>query len=115
MSQACVFCKIAAGEFGGPPLYQDEQVTAFRDINPQAPSHILIIPNKHIASVDEATDEDQGMLAHLLLTGAKIARDEGVADTGYRLVINTGPQGGQTVFHLHLHLLAGRNMTWPPG
>jgi histidine triad (HIT) family protein len=115
MSQDCVFCKIAAGEFGGPPLYQDEQITAFRDINPQAPTHILLIPNKHTASLDEASAEDQALLAQLLLTAAKIARDEGVADKGYRLVINTGPQAGQTVFHLHLHLLAGRNMTWPPG
>ena len=115
MSHDCVFCKIAAGAFGGPPLYQDEHVTAFRDINPQAPTHILLIPNKHIASVDEATAEDQEILAHLLLTAAKIARDENVSNQGYRLVLNTGPQAGQTVFHLHFHLLAGRNMTWPPG
>ena len=115
MSQDCVFCKIAAGEFGGPPIYQDEQVTAFKDINPQAPLHILIIPNKHIASLDEATAKDQALLGYLMLTAAQIARDHGVVDQGYRLVTNTGPQAGQTVFHIHLHLLAGRNMTWPPG
>lgn len=115
MSQDCVFCKIAAGEFGGPPLYQDEQMTAFRDINPQAPTHILIIPNKHIASLDEASAEDQLLLGQLLLTAATIARKEGVINNGYRLVINTGPGAGQTVFHIHVHLLAGRNMKWPPG
>jgi histidine triad (HIT) family protein len=115
MSQDCLFCKIAAGELGAPPLYQDEQVTAFRDINPQAPVHILIVPNKHIASVDAATGEDQALLGQLLLTAAKIAQNEGIADNGYRLVINTGPKAGQTVFHLHAHLLGGRNMTWPPG
>lgn len=114
MSQDCIFCKIAAGEFGGPPLYQDEQVTAFRDINPQAPTHILIIPNKHIASVDEAATEDQALLGKLLLTAADIARKEGVS-TGYRLVINTGSPAGQSVFHIHVHLLGGRNMKWPPG
>ena len=115
MSQDCIFCKIAAGEFGGPPLYQDEQVTAFKDINPQAPFHILIIPNKHVASLDEATAADQALLGQLMLTAAQLAREHGVVGQGYRLVTNTGPQAGQTVFHLHLHLLAGRNMTWPPG
>ena len=115
MSQDCIFCKIAAGEFGGPPVYQDEHVTAFTDINPQAPTHILIIPNKHVASLNEATGEDRALLGQLMLTAAKIARDQGVSDQGYRLVTNTGPQAGQTVFHIHLHLLAGRNMTWPPG
>jgi histidine triad (HIT) family protein len=115
MSQECIFCKIAAGELGGPPLYQDEDVTAFQDINPQAPIHVLIIPNKHIVSVDDASEEDQTLLGKLMFTAAKIAREEGVADKGYRLVINTGAQGGQAVFHLHVHLLAGRNMTWPPG
>lgn len=114
MSQDCIFCKIAAGEMGGPPLYQDEEVTAFRDINPQAPTHILIIPNKHIASVGEATEADQAMLGKLLLTAAKLAQDEGIAD-GYRLVTNTGARAGQSVFHLHIHLLGGRRMTWPPG
>jgi histidine triad (HIT) family protein len=115
MSQECIFCKIAAGEFGGPPIYRDEHVTAFKDINPQAPTHILIIPNKHVASLNEATGEDQVLLGQLMLTAAKIARDQGVSDQGYRIVTNTGPQAGQTVFHIHLHLLGGRNMTWPPG
>ncbi len=115
MSKDCLFCKIAAGEIGGPLLYQDEHVTAFRDINPQAPTHILIIPNKHIASLNEAAAEDQAILGQLSLIATKLARDEGVADKGYRLVTNTGSDGGQAVFHIHVHLLAGRQMTWPPG
>jgi histidine triad (HIT) family protein len=115
MSQDCIFCQIAAGKIGGPPLYQDEQVTAFKDINPQAPLHLLIIPNKHIVSLNEASDEDQALLGRLILTASKLAHSEGVADGGYRLVTNTGANGGQSVFHLHMHLLAGRRLTWPPG
>ncbi|RME75871.1 MAG: histidine triad nucleotide-binding protein [Chloroflexi bacterium] len=115
MSNDCIFCKIAAGEIGGPPVYQDEEVTAFRDINPQAPHHILVIPNEHISSLNEAADGHQALLGKLLLTAAKIAADQGLAETGYRLVLNTGPQAGQTVFHIHLHLLGGRRMAWPPG
>ncbi len=114
MSADCIFCKIAAGEFGGPPLFQDDDVTAFKDINPQAPVHILLIPNRHITSVREATPEDALLLAKLMQTAAKIADDQGLGG-GYRLVINTGPHGGQSVFHLHVHLLGGRPMTWPPG
>ena len=90
-------------------------MTAFRDVNPQAPVHILIVPNKHIVSLNETTDEDQTLLGQLVLTAAKLAKTEGVAEEGYRLVINTGAHGGQSVFHLHLHLLAGRRLTWPPG
>ena len=110
MSQDCIFCQIVAGEMGGSPLYQDEDVTAFRDINPQSPTHILIVPNKHIASVSEATEEDQAVLGKLFLIAAKLAQDEGIVETGYRLVVNNGPQAGQVVFHLHLHLMGGRNM-----
>lgn len=115
MSQNCIFCKIVARQIGGPPLYQDEHVTAFRDINPQAPLHVLVIPNKHIVSLSEAEAEDRVLLGHLFLTAAKLAQQEGVAESGYRLVTNTGPNGGQSVFHLHLHLLGGRRLTWPPG
>ncbi len=115
MSQNCIFCKIAAGEIGGPPLYQDDDVTAFKDLNPQAPSHILVIPNKHIVSVSDASAEDQMLLGKLMLVAAEVAGQQSLADNGYRLVINTGAHGGQTVFHLHVHLLGGRNMTWPPG
>jgi histidine triad (HIT) family protein len=115
MNQDCIFCKIVAGQIGGTPLYQDDQVTAFRDVNPQAPVHILIVPNKHIVSLNEASDEDQVLLSRLMLTAAQLAQTEGVAEEGYRLVANTGANGGQSVFHLHLHLLAGRRLTWPPG
>jgi len=110
MSRDCIFCKIVAGEIGDPPLYQDDEVTAFRDINPQSPTHILIVPNKHLTSVDEATEADQAILGRLLLTAARLAKDEGVADRGYRLIINNGSQAGQEVFHLHLHLMGGRRM-----
>jgi histidine triad (HIT) family protein len=115
MSQNCIFCKIVTGQIGGPPLYQDEHVTAFKDINPQAPLHVLVIPNKHIVSLNEAAAEDRDLLGHLVLTAAKLAEQEGIAKSGYRLVTNTGPNGGQSVFHLHLHLLGGRRLTWPPG
>ncbi len=112
MSQDCIFCKIAAGEIG-ETIYQDDEVTAFKDINPQAPVHILVIPKRHLASLNEARAEDQALLGQLLLTAPKIARQQGLSD--YRVVINTGPQSGQSVFHVHMHLLAGRRMTWPPG
>jgi histidine triad (HIT) family protein len=115
MSQNCIFCKIAAGQMNSALVYQDEEITAFRDINPQAPTHILIIPNKHITSTSHSTPEDEALLGKLLLTAAKIAAAEGIAAEGYRLVTNTGRNGGQSVFHLHLHLLGGRRMTWPPG
>lgn len=115
MSDNCIFCKIAAGKFGGPPLYQDEDVTAFKDINPQAPTHILIIPNRHIESVSHAAPEDQVLLGKLLTTAANIAKEQGIDDNGYRLVLNKGSYGGQTVFHLHVHMLGGRRLTWPPG
>ena len=115
MSNDCIFCKIAAGEFGGQPLYQDEDITAFKDINPQAPTHILLIPNKHIESISDAEPEDQVLLGKLLVTAATVAKEQGIDDNGYRLVINKGLYGGQTVFHLHIHLLGGRRLAWPPG
>ena len=110
MNDDCIFCKIIAGEMGDPPLYQDDEVTAFRDINPQAPTHILIVPNNHMASVNEASAEDQAVLGKMLLTAAKLAQDEGVAESGYRLIINNGSEAGQVVFHLHMHLMGGRRM-----
>jgi len=115
VSQGCIFCKIVAGEMSSSFIYQDDEVTAFKDINPQAPSHILIVPNKHIGSVGDASGEDQAVLGKLLLAAAQIAQEKGVANRGYRLVINTGVDGGQSVSHLHVHLLAGRQMSWPPG
>jgi histidine triad (HIT) family protein len=116
MNSACIFCKIAANQNNDSTIvYQDQDVTAFRDIHPQAPTHILVIPNKHITSISDASEDDKTLLGKLMLTAAQIAQAEGIAADGYRLVTNTGRNGGQTVFHLHLHLLAGRRMTWPPG
>ena len=115
MTQNCLFCKIAAGEIGGNPVYQDDEITAFRDIHPQAPVHILLIPNRHLTSLNQATPADQAILGKLMTTAAAVAAQEGLADNGYRLVINTGAHGGQSVFHLHVHLLGGRPMAWPPG
>lgn len=111
----CLFCKIAAGEIASGTVYQDDLCVAFNDINPQAPTHILIIPREHLASLDQAAGRHREMLGHLLLTAAAIARDKGFAEDGYRLVVNTNSDGGQTVFHLHLHLLGGRQFIFPPG
>lgn len=111
---SCLFCKIADGSIPSTRVYEDEQCLAFADINPQAPVHLLIIPRKHIASLAKATAEDSALLSHLLWTAAEIAREKNLA-AGYRVVINIGENGGQTVDHLHLHLLGGRHMTWPPG
>lgn len=108
MSEATLFSKIAAREIPADILYQDERVTAFRDINPQAPSHVLIIPNKIIPSVNDVTEEDENVLGHMFITAAKIAEQEGVAEDGYRLLVNCGRHANQEVYHLHMHLLGGR-------
>jgi histidine triad (HIT) family protein len=110
----CLFCKIVSGEIPAKRLYEDDRVLAFPDINPQAPVHILIIPKQHLTSHAHATPEDAAMLGHLISVAGEIARTANLAN-GYRLVINTGPDGGQTVEHLHVHLLGGRSMAWPPG
>ncbi len=110
----CVFCRIAAGEEEARTIYQDEEVTAFHDRNPQAPTHVLIIPNKHIESVRGVEAEDTDLLGKLFVVARRIAQDEGLRG-GYRLVVNTGAQAGQSVHHLHMHLLGGRPMSWPPG
>lgn len=115
MSENCLFCKIAAGEIPSTEVYSDEHIVAFRDISPAAPQHILLIPRKHIQSVATLTEQDGELMGKLLLTAKKISVDLGVAQSGYRCVLNTGEDGGQTVHHLHLHLLAGRQMSWPPG
>jgi histidine triad (HIT) family protein len=115
MSENCLFCKIVAGEIPSAKVYEDEICVAFNDISPQAPTHVLIIPRKHIDSLDKAERTDQEMLGHLLFTAAEIARDKGFAADGYRTVINTNSDGGQTVFHLHVHLLGGRPFVFPPG
>jgi histidine triad (HIT) family protein len=104
----CIFCKIAAGEMGTELLYEDDEVVAFKDISPMAPLHVLIVPKKHVVSVEESSAEDRGLFGHMVHTARGLARELGVAETGYRLVINTGDEGGQTVLHLHMHLLGGR-------
>jgi histidine triad (HIT) family protein len=111
---ACLFCRIIAGEIPSKMVFEDEVTYAFRDINPQAPTHVLVVPRKHIASLAEATADDEGLLGYLHLIAARIADSEGLGN-GFRTVINTGPDGGQTVDHVHVHLLGGRSMHWPPG
>jgi histidine triad (HIT) family protein len=113
MSESCLFCRIARGDLPVPLVAETGGSVAFRDINPQAPLHVLVIPRAHVASLDAAQDAAQ--MGELLLLAAEVARREGYAESGYRTVINTGRDAGQTVFHVHLHLLAGRPLTWPPG
>ena len=108
-----LFSKIAVGEIPADIVYEDEDVLAFRDIGPQAPTHILVIPRKPLAQLSEAEPEDESLLGHLFLVARKVAKDEGLED--FRLVVNNGAGAGQTVFHLHLHVLGGRQMRWPPG
>ncbi|MGQ9658609.1 MAG: histidine triad nucleotide-binding protein [Thermochromatium sp.] len=110
-----IFGKIAAGEIPADLVYKDEDVVAFRDINPQAPTHLLVIPRQPIPTLDAAGPEDAELLGKLLLVAAQVAREAGIAERGYRVVINCNAEGGQTVFHLHLHVLGGRPMQWPPG
>ena len=111
----CIFCKIVSGEIPSTKVYEDDVCIAFNDLTPQAPTHILVIPRNHVDSLDRAAPDQTQMLGHLLLTSAEIARQLGFADAGYRVVINTNADGGQTVFHLHVHLLAGRPFIFPPG
>lgn len=111
----CLFCRIAAGSIPATLVHEDDRLLAFRDINPQAPLHVLIIPREHVSSLHVADPEHAALLGEALLLAAEIARREGVADAGYRTVINTGDEGGQTVHHLHVHLLGGRTLGWPPG
>jgi histidine triad (HIT) family protein len=111
----CLFCAIAAGEIPATHVHDDETVVAFRDINPQAPTHILVIPRRHIASAADLSPADDALWARLLQVALQLARSEGIDADGFRIVTNVGRGGGQTVAHLHLHLLGGRPMTWPPG
>ena len=113
--QSCLFCGIISGKVPGDQIHQDDVCIAIRDINPQAPTHVLIIPREHMESLNEASHRDESLLGHLLRIGARIANDEGHAEDGYRTVINTGAGVGQSVFHLHVHVLGGRRMNWPPG
>jgi len=112
---SCLFCSIAAGDIPCTEVYADDEVLAFRDIDPTAPTHALVIPRRHLPSLDHLDPADADLVGRLLVLGADIARGEGVAETGYRFVVNCGREGGQTVDHLHLHVLGGRPMKWPPG
>lgn len=111
----CLFCKIANGELNSDIVYEDVDVVAFRDIHPQAKHHILVIPRRHIATINDTDAEDANLLGKLFIVARHLARDLGFAEDGYRLVMNCNRDGGQTVFHIHLHVLAGRQMHWPPG
>jgi histidine triad (HIT) family protein len=113
MTENCLFCKIVAGEISAAIVAETPDAIAFRDINPEAPVHLLVVPRAHVDSLDVASDE--AALGHLLAFAARVAGQEGIAESGYRTVINTGRAGGQTVDHLHLHVLGGRRMKWPPG
>lgn len=112
---ACLFCKIANGEIPANMVYQDDKVVAFDDIYPQAPQHKIITPRKHIETLNDLQAEDSLLVGHMVQIAAKLAKELNIAEPGYRLVINCNAAGGQTVFHIHLHLLGGKQMTWPPG
>lgn len=111
----CIFCKISQGEIPAKILFQDDQVVAFADVNPQAPIHHIIIPRRHIATLNDLNESDLPLLGHMIHTAQSLAKEENIAQEGYRIVMNCNGAGGQTVFHIHLHLLGGRMMTWPPG
>ena len=113
MSADCLFCRIVRKEIPATIVAEDEHSLAFRDIGPQAPTHILVIPKRHVSTLDQV--EDPGMIGRLMMMAADIARKEKIVEAGYRTVINTNANGGQTVYHLHVHVLGGRHMTWPPG
>ena len=113
--QDCIFCRVASGEIPAQTVYTDDQCIAFRDINPQAPVHVLVIPREHVASLDDVGLKDEVMLGHLMRVVSRVANDQGLAESGYRTVINTGAGAGQSVFHLHVHVLGGRPLNWPPG
>jgi histidine triad (HIT) family protein len=115
MPSDCLFCRIIAGELPAAQVYSDDAVVAIRDVAPQAPTHILLLSRKHIASAREIGEEDRDLVGRICAAGTELATREGIADDGYRLVVNVGRQGGQTVAHLHVHLLGGRPMAWPPG
>lgn len=110
----CLFCKIAAGDLPSSIVYQDEHVVAFRDINPAAPQHILIVPKRHLSSMEDLTSEDAQLLGRIFMTAKQIAHESGLEE-GYRFLTNVGPDAGQSVLHLHFHLLGGRRLGWPPG
>lgn len=111
----CLFCKMVRGEIDPDVVYRDEHVLAFRDINPQAPMHVLVVPREHIATINDLNDEHRELVGRMYLAARTIAEQEGLAERGYRTVMNCNPESGQSVYHLHLHVLGGRPMHWPPG
>lgn len=111
----CVFCKIVAGEIDAHVVHRDDRCVAFEDLNPQAPTHVLVVPREHVSTLDDLRDDQEALAGHLILVARDIARERGHASAGYRTVFNCNSAGGQTVFHIHLHLLAGRTLGWPPG
>jgi len=115
MTSDCLFCKMVSGAIKPATVYEDEQVLAFKDINPQAPLHVLVIPKRHVRTLNDLAPADAGLVGRLYLAAVKIARDAGVADGGYRTVMNCNADAGQSVWHLHLHVLGGRALRWPPG
>ena len=111
----CLFCKIIAREIPASVVYEDDRVLAFNDINPQGPTHVLVVPKQHIATLNDLTPGDDAIVGEVIRRAAKIAADRGIAESGFRTVFNTNRGAGQTVFHIHLHLIGGRSLTWPPG
>ena len=111
----CLFCKIIAGEIPGAIVYQDDRVVAFKDINAQAPTHVLVVPRRHIATLNDLTPDDDGLVGEMTRRAAAIAQEHGHGDRGYRTVFNCNADAGQTVFHIHMHVLGGRRLAWPPG
>jgi histidine triad (HIT) family protein len=111
----CLFCKVVAGQVPAAVVFQNDRVVAFKDITPRAPTHVLIVPRQHIATLNELSPEDDALVGEMVRAAAAIAKEQGLADRGYRTVFNCNADAGQTVFHIHLHLLGGRPMTWPPG
>ncbi len=111
----CIFCKIIEKKLPSKIVFEDDSVTAFEDVNPQAPVHLLVVPKKHLPEIHSMSEADRELIGHLFFTARKIAEDKGLDEKGYRMVINNGRGAGQTVFHLHLHILSGRRFSWPPG
>lgn len=115
MAESCLFCRIASGDIPSTGVYSDDEFYAFRDINPGAPTHVLIVPRRHIERITDAQPEDAALLGRMMLRANQIAADEGIAEPGFRFVINCNEHGGQSVYHIHLHILGGRPLAWPPG